>query len=74
MVAGEGKRLQPYTLNRPKCTVEVDGVSLLDRQLAVLKSENINNITLIGGYKFEMLRSYNLKLRVNHNFFKTNIK
>ena len=44
LVAGEGKRLRPYTLNRPKCMVEVDGLSLLDRQLSVLKSQNIEDI------------------------------
>ena len=35
LVAGEGKRLHPYTLDRPKCMVEIDGVSLIDRQFAV---------------------------------------
>jgi len=31
LVAGEGKRLRPYTLDRPKCMVEIDGISLIDR-------------------------------------------
>ena len=26
LVAGEGKRLRPYTLDKPKCMVEIDGV------------------------------------------------
>ena len=56
LVAGEGKRLRPYTLDRPKCMVEIEGISLIDRQLAVLNSEGIDNIVLIGGYKSEMLK------------------
>ena len=51
LVAGKGKRLRPYTLDRPKCMVEIDGLSLIDRQLAVLKSEGLNNVVMIGGYK-----------------------
>ena len=43
LVAGEGKRLRPYTLDRPKCMVEIDGISLIDSQLEVLSSEKLNN-------------------------------
>jgi L-glutamine-phosphate cytidylyltransferase len=73
LVAGEGKRLRPYTLDRPKCMVEIEGISLIDRQLAVLNSEGIDNIVLIGGYKSEMLKEYSFKLRNNPRFFETNM-
>ena len=53
LVAGEGKRLRPYTLDRPKCMVEIDGISLIDRQLEVLSSEGLSNILMIGGFKSE---------------------
>ena len=43
LLAGEGTRLRPYTADRPKCMVKVDGVSLIDRQLTVLKSEGLDN-------------------------------
>jgi len=62
LAAGEGVRLRPYTLDRPKCLVEVNGVTLLDRHLAVLRREGILDITLIGGYrrdKLEMKKSGN---------------
>ena len=35
LVAGEGKRLRPYTLDRPKCMVEIDGISLIERQIKI---------------------------------------
>ena len=65
LAAGEGFRLRPYTLDRPKCLVEVDGRSLLDRQLDVLALGNINPIMLIGGYRAEMLRREGIELRIN---------
>lgn len=73
LAAGEGTRLRPYTLDRPKCLVEVDGVSLLDRQIAVLNAEVIHPIVLIGGYRVEMLERRNLEIRVNQRYFETNM-
>jgi len=73
LAAGEGTRLRPYTLDRPKCMVEIDGVSLIDRQLEVLKSEGIDDIVIIGGYKSEMLKRGDIKLKVNDRYFETNM-
>jgi len=73
LAAGEGTRLRPYTLDRPKCMVEIDGVSLIDRQLEVLKSEGIGDIVIIGGYKSEMLKRGDIKLKVNARYFETNM-
>lgn len=73
LAAGEGTRLRPYTLDRPKCLVEVDGRSLLDRQLDVLASEAIHPIVLIGGYRIEMLKRPGIELRVNPRYAETNM-
>lgn len=73
LVAGEGTRLRPHTLDRPKCLVEIDGSSLLDRQIAILKSEGINTIILVGGYKAEMLKNKGSKLVVNPKYASTNM-
>jgi L-glutamine-phosphate cytidylyltransferase len=73
LVAGEGNRLRPYTLDRPKCMVEIDGISLIDRQLAVLKKEGLEDIVMIGGYKAEMLRRYGIKLKINPRYYETNM-
>lgn len=73
LVAGEGNRLRPYTLDRPKCLVEIVGRSLLDRQLAVLKSEGINTIVLVGGHKAEMLKHKRSKFVVNSRYADTNM-
>lgn len=73
LAAGEGARLRPYTLDRPKCLVEVDGESLLDRQLAVLRSEGVSDITLIGGYRSDMLERPGVGLELNPRFSDTNM-
>jgi L-glutamine-phosphate cytidylyltransferase len=73
LAAGEGTRLRPYTLDRPKCLVEVDGQSLLDRQLAVLATEFIHPIVLIGGYLVEMLKRPGIELRINPRYAETNM-
>ncbi len=73
LAAGEGTRLRPYTLDRPKCLVEVDGYSLLDRQLAVLASEDVHSIILIGGYRVEMLKRPGIEIRVNPRYAETNM-
>ena len=56
LAAGEGKRLRPYTNNKPKCMVEIEGKSLIDRQINVLNKNGIDDIIIIGGYKSEMLK------------------
>ena len=73
LAAGEGTRLRPYTLDRPKCLVEVNEVSLLDRQLAVLNSESIQSILLIGGYRSNMLKRAGIGLCLNKRFAETNM-
>jgi L-glutamine-phosphate cytidylyltransferase len=73
LAAGEGTRLRPYTLDRPKCLVEVDGQSLLERLLAVLATEFIHPIVLIGGYLIEMLKRPGIELRINPRYAETNM-
>ena len=73
LAAGEGTRLRPYTLDRPKCLVEIDGISLLERQLAVLRSRGIGEIVIVGGYRAEMLEGKATRLRINPRYADTNM-
>ena len=73
LVAGEGKRLRPYTLDRPKCMVEIEGISLIDRQLSILKSQGLSDIVMIGGYKADMLKRKGVKLKINPRYHETNM-
>jgi len=73
LAAGEGKRLRPFTLNQPKCLVEIDGRSLLERHIEVLRSRNVHPITLIGGYLVDMLAGYGDEVRYNPDFADSNM-
>lgn len=73
LVAGEGTRLRPYTLDRPKCMVEVEGKSLIERQLEVLRASNIEPVILLGGYRSEMLVKFGTILKLNPRYAETNM-
>lgn len=74
LVAGEGNRLRPHTKDRPKCMVEVDGISLLDRQLSILRLDTrVKELLMIGGYRAEMLARPGVTLKLNPRFFETNM-
>ena len=73
LAAGEGTRLRPHTLDRPKCMVEIDGKSLIDRQLNVLDHPSINDVVIIGGYKVKMLEGKADRVKENTRYFETNM-
>ncbi len=73
LAAGEGTRLRPYTLERPKCMVEAAGRSLLDRQLDVLEKSGVTNNIVIGGYLSDKLRNRGSKRYLNPRYDQTNM-
>ncbi len=73
LAAGMGSRLRPLTDDKPKCLVELDKISLLDRQLEVLKGAGISNVHVIGGYLGHMLKRPNVTLHMNENYESTNM-
>ncbi len=73
LAAGEGTRLRPLTLDRPKCLVPLRGRPLIDYQISALRECGIDDITLIGGYQSEKLQSYGLPVVLNPCFDSTNM-
>jgi len=75
LCAGIGSRLRPYTLETPKCLVEVDNVPLLTRQINVLNHCGVNKLTIVGGYKYEQLLKINRNANVivNDQYTSTNM-
>ena len=57
LAAGEGKRMRPLTLTRPKPLIEVAGKPIIEHVMDVLPSE-IDEIIIVTGYKGEMLREH----------------
>lgn len=50
LAAGRGSRLQEMTAARPKCLIEIDGQTLLERQLKSLHQAGITEIGVVRGY------------------------
>lgn len=73
LAAGEGNRLRPHTLDRPKCMVELLGYPLVKWQLDTLRGAGIEDITLVTGYRAEMLRKLGVATRHNPEFASTNM-
>lgn len=67
LAAGQGTRLRPLTDNKPKCMVEINGVSIIDRQLQVMHNCGINDehITIITGYRSDVLQEKFKKTEIN---------
>jgi len=73
LAAGEGKRLRPLTSDIPKSMVNFCGITLLERQIEVMKKCNINDIIVITGYKAEKINIPDINYLKNKNFEKTNM-
>lgn len=57
LAAGEGVRLRPLTLERPKPLIKVDGKTLLEHNLDQLVGL-VDEVILVIGYKGNMIRDY----------------
>ena len=72
MAAGMGTRLRPLTENTPKSLIEVNGMSLLERQIINLKEVGIDEIIVLTGYlheKFDdLVKKYNLIKVINDKY------
>jgi choline kinase len=55
LAAGVGKRLKPYTEVRPKCLMEVDGLTLLERHVAHFERNGVEGFTVVTGHLRESL-------------------
>ena len=73
LAAGRGTRLAPLTDNKPKCLVELNGMSLLGRQIATLWESGITDVTVIGGYRIECIKSTGVPTVVNGAYASSNM-
>lgn len=55
IAAGMGRRLSPYTDDRPKCLVDVAGQPMLKRALSALRSQGVTEFCVVTGYRGEQL-------------------
>jgi len=53
LAAGSGSRLDQHTKDIPKALVDINGKSILDRQISLLRKHGVNEIFIVTGYKKE---------------------
>jgi|TARA_B100000949_G_scaffold52206_1_gene45784 phosphoenolpyruvate phosphomutase len=68
IAAGEGSRLENLTKDLPKPLVEINGKSIIERQIELLRKNNVNDIIVVTGYKKEKFTFKNIKYIHNPNF------
>lgn len=57
LAAGMGTRISKYIAEKPKCMVDVGGMSLLEYTINLLHSRNIQDIVVCVGYRADYIRS-----------------
>jgi choline kinase len=73
LAAGMGTRLGNFTSDRPKCLVEVDGLSLLGCQIDILRSRGVDDIVVVGGYLSHMIKFPGVRVIHNSEYSEKNM-
>lgn len=58
LAAGEGQRLRPFTMNKPKVMLTIAGKPILQYIVESLAKNGIRNIVIVVGYKREQIFDY----------------
>ncbi|MFC1993161.1 bifunctional sugar-1-phosphate nucleotidylyltransferase/acetyltransferase [Chloroflexota bacterium] len=58
LAAGEGQRLRPFTVNKPKAMLSIADKPILAHVVEALAQKGIRNIVLVVGYKKEQVFDY----------------
>jgi L-glutamine-phosphate cytidylyltransferase len=69
LAAGYGSRMYPLCQEQPKCLLPINnGENLLDRQVRILKSFGIDDITVVTGFKREkIIEKYGEQISIRFN-------
>ncbi len=73
LAAGKGERLRPLTNDKPKCMVKLFSKSLLDWQIRNFHSLGIFDISIVKGYKDNMISIPNVNYFLNSRYEETNM-
>ena len=57
LAAGVGRRLRPYTEDRPKCLLPFKGKTLLDRHLDALEATGVHEVIMVLGHCGDQIRA-----------------
>jgi phosphoenolpyruvate phosphomutase len=71
LAASRGSGLEAMTVERPKVMLPIAGKPLLRWLLDGFKKQNINDITVVGGYRADAIDTAGIKLVVNERYAET---
>ncbi len=58
LTAGEGTRMRPLTVTKPKTMLQVGGKPILQYNVESLRDAGINDITMVVGYREEVIKNH----------------
>lgn len=76
LVAGECKRTKTLT-DKPKCLLEIAGISILENALTCLSQEGFREVILVVGYRAELIKEFGSSFKgmkltyINNPIYKT---
>lgn len=73
IAAGPAKRLRPLTGTKPKCLLEINGKTILQRQLETFRSFGLNDFVVVKGYEAKKINYPGIKYYLNDDFWNNNI-
>ena len=73
LAAGMSSRLRTLTNDKPKCMLKLFNETLIERQIKIFHSCNINDITIVTGYMSEVIDIPDVNYVKNKNYETTNI-
>jgi phosphoenolpyruvate phosphomutase len=71
LAATRGRGLEAITVERPKVMLPIAGKPLLRWLVDGFKRQNVNDITVVGGYRADAIDTAGIKLAVNERYFET---
>ncbi|MFX1375590.1 MAG: NTP transferase domain-containing protein [Promethearchaeota archaeon] len=73
IAAGPSTRLRPLTEYKPKCLLEIEGKSILERTMDVFRQNGINNFVIVRGYQKDKIDLPNITYYDNDDYYNNNI-
>lgn len=73
IAAGPGSRLNPFTNDKPKCMLKIGDKIIMERQFEALRDCEIDDISVVRGYKKEMINFPGIKYYENTDYQNNNI-
>jgi len=71
LAAGSGIRLGEHTQDIPKTLVDINGKSILERQISLLRKHKVKEIFVVTGYKKEKYILKDVEYFFNHKYSET---